>query len=745
MRRLIAIRHVVKRFAAFYLDVIRHDVNRFVVLRQGTPHSAAFRSAFHYSAALRVAAIFILIAGLALPLCAQQNEPLNRIALVIGNSNYEGTAKLKNPVNDAQDIGAALSSLGFDAEILTDADLYSMEDSVLRFRDKLAASPNSVGFFYYAGHGVQSAGENYLIPVDARLNSESMLRTRAIPLQFVLDSLSEAHNKLNIIVLDACRDNPFSWARSSARGLAVVGQLPPASIVVYSTSAGKVAQDGTGRNGMFTEELLKHLSTPGLDITEVLRRTGEGVQAKTDGAQIPAIYSQFFGFLKLAGEGEGGGFAQGGAQGTIYGSPQSGPQASPQSGPADATLDYLPAFFDEAPQNTKLIIAKAEELTWDEKWLSAWRLLQKTDPNNRDPYILAEKIRTALDGNSYTDNYKGFSFYDAPSDGDVDKARADGTIDEEYFDFDPHAAVQRLLDRGVDIPPILALALGDFYYNVYNYNPDGWSLTSDEILAEGLRWFDLANEQYIVVDTTSVIHYAELLMNAGRSEEAVTILSDQVEWEPDDSYLRQTYADALAAASMIDEALGQYDILISKASSKEEALEYYKKAIDLAYQNDKKEPLERYLAAFEKDYPDDWYAPAMRHRLAVNTGDSPRAQKIAKDIVTRFPPSVSTDALESILTNWLQDPAGPAAGLSFLDSTILTTKNKPRDLGIFYLYRALYRYYTVQEDPPSKTKETTIQRSFEDLDSAETYLRQTAEPEDTFLDTIKTIREQWSK
>ncbi len=692
--------------------------------------------------AIRLAAFFSLIAVIALPLCAQQNEALDRIALVIGNSNYEGTAKLKNPVNDAQDIGATLSSLGFDAEVLTDADLYSMEDSVLRFRDKLAKSPNSVGFFYYAGHGVQSGGENYLIPVDARLNSESMLRTRAVPLQFVLDSLSEAHNKLNIIVLDACRDNPFSWARSSARGLAVVGQLPPASIVVYSTSAGRVAQDGTGRNGMFTEELLKHLPTPGLDITEVLRRTGEGVQAKTDGAQIPAIYSQFFGFLRLAGEGEGGGLAQGSAaQSATYGSAQGGTQEAL----GDASLDYLPAFFDDAPRNTKLAIAKAEELTWDEKWLSAWRLLEKTDPNDRDPYILAEKIRTALDGNSYTDNYRGFSFYDTPPDGDVDKARADGTIDEEYFDFDPHAAVQVLLDRGVEIPPVLALALGDFYYNVYNYYPDDWSLTSDEILADGLRWFDLANENYIVVDTTSVIHYAELLMKAGRNTDAVAILSDQVEWEPDDRYLRQTFVDALVRAVQIDEALGQLDMLIANTGSKEEALDYYKQAAQIAFDNQKSAQLEHYLAALEKDYPDDWFGPAMRHRLAVNTGDKLRAQKIAEDLLTRFPPSVSTDALESILTNWLLDPAGPSAGLSFLDASILAAKGKPRELGIFYLYRALYRYFTVEKDPASKARDAAIQRSFEDIDSAEKYLRQAGEPEDGMLESIKHIREEWGK
>lgn len=678
--------------------------------------------------AVRLVAVFFLIAAVILPLCAQQNDGLERIALVIGNSNYEGAAKLRNPVNDAQDIGEMLTSLGFDAEILTDADLYSMEDSVLRFRDKLAQSPNSVGFFYYAGHGVQSGGDNYLIPVDARLNSESMLRTRALPLQFVLDSLSEARNKLNIIILDACRDNPFSWARSSARGLAVVGQLPPASIVVYSTSAGKVAQDGTGRNGMFTEELLRHLPVPGLDITEVFRRTGEGVQAKTDGAQIPAIYSQFFGFLRIAGEGESG-LAQGGAQGA----------------PGDASLDYLPAFFDEAPQKTKRVIAKAEELTWDAKWLSAWKVLAQADPNDRDPYILAEKIRIALDGNSYTDNYKGFYFYDTPADGDVDKALADGSIDEEYFDFDPHAAVQALLGHGVEIPPVLALALGDFYYNVYNYYPDDWSLTSDEILEEGLRWFDLANEHYIVVDTTSVIHYAELLMKAGRSTDAVAILRDQVESEPDDRYLRETYVDALVSAVQIDEALGQLDILIANTGSKEEVLDYYKQAVQIAFDNQKSAWFERYLAILEKDYPDDWFGPAMRHRLAVNSGDKASAQKIAEDLVKRFPPSVSTDAFERILTNWLHDPAGPSSGLSFLDSSILAAKGKPRDLGIFYLYRALYRYFTVEKDSASQAKDAVIQRSFEDLDSAEKYLTQAGEPEDGILESIKSIREEWEK
>ncbi len=685
-----------------------------------------------------IAAVILCLGALA-PLAAQQNIAGGRIALVIGNSKYEGSAALRNPANDAMDIGATLTSLGFQAEILTDADLYTMEDAILRFRDRLKVVPDSVGFFYYAGHGIQSNGENYLIPLDARLNSESMLRNRAVPLQFVLDSLSEARNKLNIIVLDACRDNPFSWARSSSsRGLAVVGQLPPASIVVYSTSAGKVAQDGTGRNGLFTEELLRHLPTPGLDITEVLRRTGEGVQAKTGGAQIPAIYSQFFGFLKLAGEGA--------ALAGVPASMQSGAGMA-QPGADDVDLDWLPAFFDEASPASQRRIAKAEALVWDGKWLSAWRLLDEADPDNRDPYILAQKIRVALDGSSSTDNYLGFTFYDTPPDIDVEQARANGRLEEPHFDFDPRRAVQALERRRVEIPPVLALALGDYYYNVYNYAVGSFVLPQEEVLQEGLRWFDMANESYIVVDTTSVRHYAELLLNAGRSMDAVAILRDQVEWEPDDAALRQFYAEALSAALMIDDALSQYDILISQAGSNDEAQEYYQKAADLAFQNGKKGPLERYLSAMEQLYPADSFALVLRHRIAVTTQDHTRAKAIGEDLLRRFPVAEDATTLENILGNWLGEPgkASIEAGLSFLDSAIARAKGKPRDLGLLYFYRALYRYFTVENESASKAKDATIKRCFEDLDAAEKNLRQAGEPESGLLQSIRDIREKWTK
>jgi uncharacterized caspase-like protein len=185
-----------------------------------------------------------------------------KYALVIGNSNYTELGRLRNPVNDADDMAAALAELGFNVDKVLDGDLNTMESAVMRLKNRLSASANTYGFFFYAGHGVQSNGVNYLIPIGANIPGENYLRTRAVSVQTVLDELNDASNDLNVVVLDACRDNPFNWGRSGIRGLTVISAQPADSIVVYATSAGSIAQDGLGRNGLFTTSLLNNLRTP---------------------------------------------------------------------------------------------------------------------------------------------------------------------------------------------------------------------------------------------------------------------------------------------------------------------------------------------------------------------------------------------------------------------------------------------------------------------------------------------------
>jgi formylglycine-generating enzyme required for sulfatase activity len=223
-----------------------------------------------------------------------------RYALVIGNGSYQGLPNLLNPPNDASDVAAAFKRMGFKVELLLNADLSAMETAAARLSENLAGNANSTGVFYFAGHGVQSGGTNFLIPVGTTISAEAFLKTKALSAQTVLELMQGAGNKLNLVILDACRDNPFSWSRSGAsRGLTVVSTQPPGSIVVFATSAGSTAQDGTGRNGLFTAQLLLNLESPGIDLDTMLNRTAAGVQKASNNKQNPAVYKQYFGTVYL--------------------------------------------------------------------------------------------------------------------------------------------------------------------------------------------------------------------------------------------------------------------------------------------------------------------------------------------------------------------------------------------------------------------------------------------------------------
>jgi len=240
-----------------------------------------------------ILSVFILI------FCSFTVFAQQKYALVIGNGAYTDLTRLTNPINDANDMTSVLSELGFTVEKIINGNLEQMESAVIRLKDRLSVDNNTYGFFFYAGHGVQSGGENFLIPVDANIPGENYLRNRAVSVQTVLDDLNDANNSLNVVVLDACRDNPFGWSRSGTRGLAMVSRQPADSIIIYATSAGQRASDGIGRNGLFTSQLLANLLTPGLEVGEVFKRTGADVAEVSNRQQIPAIYNQFFGTAYL--------------------------------------------------------------------------------------------------------------------------------------------------------------------------------------------------------------------------------------------------------------------------------------------------------------------------------------------------------------------------------------------------------------------------------------------------------------
>lgn len=208
-----------------------------------------------------------------------------RIALIIGNSKYPDSP-LTNPFNDAIAMGKELKVLGFDTKVLLDSNLKDLALSIQAYSGRLAKS-KAVGLFYYAGHGVQLAWRNYLIPVDANIDRVDDIPKQAFELNDMLLALNKAQNPMNIIILDACRDNPFGKKLpTEQKGLSQF-DAPNNSLLCYATAPGNVASDGAGANGLFTENLLREMRDPDAKIEDVFKRTRLKVRLASKGQQIP--------------------------------------------------------------------------------------------------------------------------------------------------------------------------------------------------------------------------------------------------------------------------------------------------------------------------------------------------------------------------------------------------------------------------------------------------------------------------
>jgi len=186
-----------------------------------------------------------------------RSEP--RMALVIGNDAYPSAA-LRTPVNDAREMARTLRDLGFTVIARENATKGTMETAILEFGRRLTAG--GVGFFYYAGHGLQVRGHNYLVPIDAQIASEAETRIAAVDVDLLLEQMGEARNRVNIVILDACRNNPFERRlRGASGGLAAI-DAARGTLIAYATSPGSVASDGEAAHGLYTEELLRALRVP---------------------------------------------------------------------------------------------------------------------------------------------------------------------------------------------------------------------------------------------------------------------------------------------------------------------------------------------------------------------------------------------------------------------------------------------------------------------------------------------------
>jgi hypothetical protein len=232
-------------------------------------------------ARLRLGVVWL---GLACLSAAAQAPTDVRVALVIGNGAYPGPAALPNPANDAAAMTAALQRLGFNVTELRDGSREQMAAAVAAVRERLRGK-QGVGLFYYAGHGVQLDWHNYMVPVDANLTRAADVPAQALDVDTVIGAFRTAGNRLNILVLDACRDNPFGGA-ASGKGLAQM-DAPPGTFLAYATAPGNVAEDGRGRNGLYTGFLVQELAKPAARIEDVFKRVRFQVRQQSGGRQVP--------------------------------------------------------------------------------------------------------------------------------------------------------------------------------------------------------------------------------------------------------------------------------------------------------------------------------------------------------------------------------------------------------------------------------------------------------------------------
>lgn len=248
------------------------------------PSSPSRRLVLRRLSALSAAPLLPLRAGMAFGATASTLNALPRTALVIGNSRYPG-APLKNPSNDAAAIGDSLKKMGFAVLSQLDGGKAAMENAIRSYGEQLARI-KGVGLFYFAGHGLQVSWRNFLVPVDASIASADDIPRQTVDLAALLGNMGRAGNPMNIVILDACRDNPFGGDLKSGKGLSQM-DAPIGTLLAYATAPGNVAADGAGSHGLYTEYLLREIHTPEAKIEDIFKRVRLAVRRASRGQQVP--------------------------------------------------------------------------------------------------------------------------------------------------------------------------------------------------------------------------------------------------------------------------------------------------------------------------------------------------------------------------------------------------------------------------------------------------------------------------
>jgi uncharacterized caspase-like protein len=447
-----------------------------------------------------------------------------RTALVIGNAAYAEGA-LPNPVNDARDMAATLRQVGFEVSIGENRNRRQMEDLIREFGRKIRGG--GVGMFYFAGHGVQVGGANYLIPIGAVINGEAEVKYEAVDAGFVLAQMEEARNRLNIVVLDACRNNPFARSfRSSSSGLASI-DAPVGTLIAYATAPGRTASDGSGRNGLYTKELLAAMRVPDLKIEEVFKRARSEVRRQSNNQQIPWEASSIEGDFYFT------------TPGVLPAQPMATPAPTPGVRPAQPVSTSAPALAELLRQAYVLLCRNDYEGA-----ISAARQALIVDPDSGVAYRFLYKAylfqHDSDRSNQARDN--ALRLLKAPKDAMEYEAR--GAV---YFATDRQRAIADF-SEAIRLDPKLASAYGGRGYAYYEQ-----------------KEYDLAIADYskaIRFDPTYAVIYNNRGMSYFEQKEydlAIADFNEAIKLDPN-------FASAYNNRGLIYAAQKEYDLAIAAYS-----------------------------------------------------------------------------------------------------------------------------------------------------------------------------------
>ncbi|MGB4572297.1 MAG: tetratricopeptide repeat protein [Rectinemataceae bacterium] len=395
--------------------------------------------------------------------------------------------------------------------------------------------------------------------------------------------------------------------------------------------------------------------------------------------------------------------------------------------------ETLTAAYSDAPDASRVAIAKADALASEGKWLSAWNVLGEADPENKDGFILSEKIRIALDGYAQNVMHVVFAFIDLPEGADLATVRQDGIEGLEPVEFDPWAAWQALEASGAAAPPVLSMNLADYYYEVRKNYEGQWFEDDQIVLGRALEQYDRALA-YDFYTSGSLQRHAELLSAAGNSAGAEPILLKAIALDPENIALIMSLVDSYTAQGRIDEAFARIDALLALESDAQTRYDTITKGIQIGLQSGDDSLAEPYIRMLENDFPDDYLAAFLRHMIAANSGDAQAAATIADALYAAHPGD--SQIVSTLLSSWIS--AGKAQdGLDFIDRSVALSPDDTNSLAILHFYRALVLAEVAQSAEDLKL-------GLEDLGKAEEYFVAAGYPADSgVFQTIAQLRAEW--